>query len=155
MRHGHRSDTFLAADEAHAFICGCLDADMVGWDAESGADVRAHRVAVRQDFRGLCDVANFPDYFCGSWVKENGFSSLEYSLHQFHQLSVAIHHLIPDLFTRDLRKELTGAFDLGCLDLGETCWTDSFILNFKPVYPGAVPDLLYVSWHDETYFRFL
>ena len=45
--------------------------------------------------------------------------SLEHLFHQLHQLSVAVHHLIPDLFIRDLRAELAGAFDLGCLDLAE------------------------------------
>lgn len=76
----------------------------------------SNRGAVRQDFRGLGDEANFPDHFCGSWVKGNWFSFSEHSLHQLHQLSVAIHHLIPDLFVGDSRKELSRAGDFGFFD---------------------------------------
>jgi len=55
LRNGEGGDAFFTADETHGFVGGRLDADAFWGDAEGGADIGAHRIAMGQDFRRFCD----------------------------------------------------------------------------------------------------
>ena len=50
-----RGHTFSAADEAHRFVGGGFDADVIGRNAEGGSDIGFHGVYVWGDFGRLGD----------------------------------------------------------------------------------------------------
>ena len=52
---GHGGDPFFTADEAHRFVGGCFDPDLLGCDAEGGGDVLFHGFGMGEDFGGFGD----------------------------------------------------------------------------------------------------